>query len=111
MTTTSAVRLIVIILTLYVACKIAVLWRGPRPTGGSLCVYLLWPGMDTRPFLRRSPHRGWPWLGRGLIGLGLGVAGTVALRWAAPHLGRYAVGWLGVARSSSPPSIWGSPTC
>lgn len=94
---TSAERLGLIVIVLYAGCKILVLCRGPGVTAGMLPLYLLWPGMDTKPFRRRSVRRDWPWLGRGVLGLCLGVVGGIALFWASPHIGRYAVGWLGVA--------------
>jgi hypothetical protein len=95
---TSAERLGMVVAALYLACKIAILRRGPRPTGGNLVLYLVWPGMDTRPFLGpRRPQRGWPWLFRGLTCLTVGVLGGIALSLASSGLGRYAVGWLGVA--------------
>jgi alginate O-acetyltransferase complex protein AlgI len=95
---TSAERFGLVLTTLYLSCKIAILRREPRPTGGNLLLYLVWPGMDPRPFLGpRCPQRRWPWLFRGLTGVTVAVVGGIALSLASSGLGRYAVGWLGVA--------------
>jgi hypothetical protein len=95
---TSAELLGLIVGLLYLACKIALLCCAPRPPGARAWLFLLWPGMDVRPFLQRPvPQRGWPWLVPGLIGLTAGILGGLLLRWAAPGMQQCAVGWLGVA--------------
>jgi hypothetical protein len=95
---TSAERLGLIVITMFLVCKITILCRRARPSGVRLGLYLLWPGMDPRPFLQqRVPQHGWPWLGPGLTGMAAGILGGVVLRSAAPSLGRYPTGWLGIA--------------
>ncbi|MEJ3658123.1 MBOAT family protein [Actinomycetes bacterium KLBMP 9759] len=94
----SVERLICVLVVLYLGCKTAVLLTRRPAMGARTWLFLLWPGMDTRPFVDPAvPRRGWPWLGRGLAGSTAGLLGGLALRWASPDLDPDVVGWLGVA--------------
>ncbi|WP_232665478.1 MBOAT family protein [Pseudonocardia sp. TRM90224] len=94
----SVERLIWVLVVLFLGCKVAVLCSRRPAMGRRTWLFLLWPGMDPRPFVEPAvPQRGWPWLGRGTTGLLIGVLGGFALQWAAPGLNPDVVGWLGVA--------------
>jgi hypothetical protein len=92
---------VVLIGGLYAMIKVAAFVSAERrPAGRALAAYLSWPGVNPAPFTRPRPPAA-PGAAtrimRGAFVMAAGLAGGAALARAAPHLGREAVGWLGVA--------------
>jgi hypothetical protein len=85
-------------LAIYVAVKLEGLRRGPTPGRVGLVLYgVVWPGVATQPFARRSSRDP---AALALAGQGMGVASIGVTAWIAvwhSAIGPTTRGWLGVA--------------